>query len=58
MAPSTAQMSAVGPQVNGSGSHIRLPPSLQRARHTPAVPSTVAIRHNSNVTMPSRLPVR
>jgi hypothetical protein len=47
-----------GPRVNGSGSHIPLPPSVQRARHTPAAFSSVAVCHTSNVTMLSRLPVR
>jgi hypothetical protein len=58
MTTSTAQMSAAAPRVNGSGSRNRLPLSLQRVRRTPAVPSTVTVRPNSNVTMPTRLPIR
>ena len=55
----TAQVFAARPRANGSGSNIPLrPSSLQRARHTPAAPSTIAICHTSNVTRPSRLPVR
>lgn len=51
--------SVARPRVNGSGSSIPLPPpSLQRARHTPAGPSTVAAVPTSNVTRPSRLPTR
>lgn len=57
-ASASAQAPAARPRANGSGSRISFPPSLQRAHHTPAGPSTVAVRPNSSVTMPSRLPVR
>jgi hypothetical protein len=58
MSTTTAQVSVAGPRVNGSGSQIPLPPSLQHARHTPATFSSVAVRHTSNAPMPSRLPIR
>lgn len=58
MATATAQAFAARPRVNGSGSNIPPPPSLLRACHTLAAPSTVAVRFTSNVLKPSRLPIR